>query len=56
LSNKEIAEAAFISAGTLKRPLHNVSGKLGVENRTGAIIKAGVAGFLWVGLAVRRPA
>ncbi len=34
LSNKEIAEAIFVSEGTLKWHLHNVYGKLNVRNRT----------------------
>jgi ATP/maltotriose-dependent transcriptional regulator MalT len=40
LSNKEIAQAIFISEGTLKWHLHNIYGKLGVKNRSGAIVKA----------------
>jgi ATP/maltotriose-dependent transcriptional regulator MalT len=46
LSNKEIAEAIFISEGTLKWHLHNVYSKLGVKNRSGAILKAKAAGIL----------
>lgn len=37
LSNREIAEALFISEGTLKWHLHNIYGKLGVKNRSGAV-------------------
>ena len=40
LGNKEIAESIFISEGTLKWHLHNVYGKLGVKNRTGALTRA----------------
>lgn len=40
LSNREIAEALFISEGTLKWHLHNIYGKLGVKNRSGAVAKA----------------
>lgn len=40
LSNKEIAEALFISEGTLKWHLHNIYGKLGSKNRTGALTQA----------------
>jgi LuxR family maltose regulon positive regulatory protein len=40
LSNKEIAEAIFVSEGTLKWHLHNVYSKLDVKNRTGAISRA----------------
>lgn len=46
LSNKEIAEAIFISEGTLKWHLHNVYGKLGVKNRSGALTKARTFGLL----------
>jgi DNA-binding NarL/FixJ family response regulator len=46
LSNKEIAEAVVIRAGKLKWQRHNVCGKLGVKNRSGANIKASVAGGL----------
>jgi len=37
LSNREIADALFISEATLKWHLHNIYGKLGVRNRSGAI-------------------
>jgi ATP/maltotriose-dependent transcriptional regulator MalT len=46
LSNKEIAEAIFVSEGTLKWHLHNVYGKLDVKNRSGAISRAKEAGIL----------
>ena len=46
LSNKEIAEAIFISEGTLKWHLHNVYGKLDVKNRSGAMIRARGLGIL----------
>jgi len=46
LSNKEIAEAIFVSEGTLKWHLHNVYGKLHVKNRTGAMARARVLGIL----------
>jgi len=39
LSNKEIAEAIFISEGTLKRHLHNIYSKLDVRNRSGALTR-----------------
>jgi ATP/maltotriose-dependent transcriptional regulator MalT len=39
LSNKEIAEAIFISEGTLKWHLHNIYGKLDVKNRSGALTR-----------------
>lgn len=40
LSNKEIAEAIFISEGTIKWHLHNIYGKLDVKNRSGAVTRA----------------
>jgi ATP/maltotriose-dependent transcriptional regulator MalT len=46
LSNKEIAEAIFVSEGTLKWHLHNVYSKLNVKNRTGAMTRARVLGIL----------
>jgi len=46
LSNKEIAEAIFVSEGTLKWHLHNVYGKLNVKNRTGAMTRARALGLL----------
>ncbi len=46
LSNKEIAEAIFVSEGTLKWHLHNVYGKLNVKNRTGAMVRARALGIL----------
>jgi ATP/maltotriose-dependent transcriptional regulator MalT len=46
LSNKEIAESIFISEGTLKWHLHNVYGKLGVKNRSGAVTRARASGLL----------
>ena len=46
LSNKEIAEAIFVSEGTLKWHLHNVYSKLDVKNRSGAISRAKGLGIL----------
>jgi LuxR family transcriptional regulator, maltose regulon positive regulatory protein len=46
LSNKEIAEAIFVSEGTLKWHLHNVYGKLNVKNRPGAMARARTLGIL----------
>jgi LuxR family maltose regulon positive regulatory protein len=46
LSNKEIAEAIFVSEGTLKWHLHNVYSKLDVKNRSGATIRARALGIL----------
>lgn len=39
LSNKQIAEQLFISLNTLKVHIRNLYGKMGVENRTQAILK-----------------
>ena len=46
LSNKEIAEAIFVSEGTLKWHLHNVYGKLNVKNRSRAMARARALGIL----------
>jgi LuxR family transcriptional regulator, maltose regulon positive regulatory protein len=46
LSNKEIAEAIFVSEGTLKWHLHNVYSKLNVKNRSGAMARARTLGVL----------
>ncbi|AXQ28312.1 winged helix-turn-helix transcriptional regulator [Solimonas sp. K1W22B-7] len=46
LSNREIAESIFISEGTLKWHLHNIYGKLGSKNRSGALAKARSLGLL----------
>ncbi len=40
MSNREIAESIFISEGTLRWHLHNIYGKLGTKNRSGALVKA----------------
>ncbi|MBS0445123.1 MAG: AAA family ATPase [Proteobacteria bacterium] len=46
MSNREIAEAMFISEGTLKWHLHNIYGKLDVKNRSGAMTRARGIGIL----------
>jgi LuxR family maltose regulon positive regulatory protein len=46
LSNKEIADAIFISEGTLKWHLHNIYGKLDVKNRTRALTRARALGLV----------
>jgi LuxR family maltose regulon positive regulatory protein len=46
LSNKEIAEAIFVSEGTLKWHLHNVYSKLSVRNRSGAMARARTLGIV----------
>jgi LuxR family maltose regulon positive regulatory protein len=40
LSNRQICEALVISIGTVKAHLHNIYGKLGVQNRTEAAARA----------------
>lgn len=42
LTNKEIAKALFISLNTLKVHIRNLYGKMGVENRTQALLKMGL--------------
>ncbi len=46
LSNKEIAEAIFVSEGTLKWHLHNIYSKLDVKNRPGAVARGRALGIL----------
>ena len=40
LSNREIAEQLYLSPGTIKTHVHNICGKLGVSNRTQAVVHA----------------
>jgi LuxR family maltose regulon positive regulatory protein len=40
LSNREIAEQLVVASGTVKAHVHNICGKLGVRNRTQAILQA----------------
>lgn len=46
LNNRKLAEALFLSEGTLKWHLHNIYSKLDVGNRTGAIAQAQRLGLL----------
>ena len=46
LSNREIAVRLFISPGTAKSHIHNLSGKLGVRNRTEAAMRARELGLV----------
>lgn len=46
LSNKKLAQALFVSEGTLKWHLHNIYSKLGPRNRAGAIAQAQRMGLL----------
>ena len=45
-SNKEIASALFLAAGTVKKHTSNIYGKLGVESRTRAVARAREIGIL----------
>lgn len=47
--NKDVAAALFVSEGTLKWHLHNIYSKLGVKNRTQALLAARNAGYLAAG-------
>jgi LuxR family maltose regulon positive regulatory protein len=40
LTNREIAEQLYLSPGTIKTHVHNICGKLGVANRTQAVMRA----------------
>ena len=46
LSNREIADAMFLSERTVKWHLSNIFGKLDVANRTAAVRKARMANLL----------
>jgi ATP/maltotriose-dependent transcriptional regulator MalT len=46
LTNKELAEAIFVSEGTLKWHLHNVYSKLNVKNRFSAMARARTLGIV----------
>jgi DNA-binding NarL/FixJ family response regulator len=45
-SNREVAENLFISRGTVKRHIENIMAKLGVSDRTQAVVKALQLGIL----------
>jgi len=45
-SNREVAEDLFISRGTVKRHIENIMAKLGVSDRTQAVVKALQLGIL----------
>ena len=45
-SNREVAEELFISRGTVKRHVENIMAKLGVSDRTQAVVKALQLGIL----------
>ena len=46
LNNKKLAQALYVSEGTLKWHLHNIYNKLGTRNRAGAIAQAQRLGLL----------
>jgi len=46
LSNKEIAEALFITEGTVKNHITHILGKLSVRDRTQAALKAKELGLI----------
>ncbi|MDI7275625.1 MAG: LuxR C-terminal-related transcriptional regulator [Anaerolineae bacterium] len=46
LTNKEIAATLIIALGTVKAHVHNISGKLGAQNRVHAIVRARELGLL----------
>jgi len=46
LSNKEIGEALFITDGTVKNHITHILGKLGVRDRTQAVLKAREIGLI----------
>lgn len=48
LGNKEMAALLFVSEGTLKWHLHNIYSKLGVKNRTQALLAARQSGYIGV--------
>lgn len=45
-SNREIAERLFVAPGTVKRHIHNIHEKLGVDSRTKAVAKAREMGVI----------
>lgn len=45
-SNREIASKLYLALGTVKTHVHNISGKLGANNRTEAVAKARKHGLL----------
>jgi LuxR family maltose regulon positive regulatory protein len=46
LTNREIASRLFVSVNTVKAHCRNIYGKLGVHNRTQAVVRARALGIL----------
>ena len=46
VTNREVANQLFVSVGTVKRHTHNIYGKLGVKNRTQALIRSQELGLV----------
>ena len=46
LSNMQIADQMVVAESTVKKHINHIFGKLGVENRTQALIKARERGLL----------
>lgn len=49
LTNRDVADRLFVSVGTIKRHTHNIYGKLGVDNRSRAVVRARELGLFGSG-------
>jgi len=45
-SNRQVAEKLYLTEGTVKNHMTNILGKLGVRDRTQAVLKARELGFV----------